>query len=236
MKAPDFSIARFFSTSTGKKFLMAASGAALFGFVIGHLVGNLQIFLGQEAINRYALFLKSTGELLWAARIGLLVMIGLHIWTSVQLTAENAAARPVAYTGKNYIKASTASRTMIWSGLVILVFIIYHLMHYTFMVVHPEYRNLLDARGRHDVYSMMILGFQQPAISAFYIAAIFLLCSHLSHGIYSMFQSLGLQNQKARALLTTWAPRLAWLIFAGYASMPIGVLLGLVKLPAGVTP
>jgi len=227
---------RYFSTSTGKKFLMAASGAALFGFIIAHLAGNLQIFEGQEAINRYSLFLKSLGELLWAARIGLLAMVGIHIWTSVQLTIENKASRPVAYAQKNYMEASTASRTMIWSGSIILVFIIFHLMHYTFMTVHPEYQNLVDAQGRHDVYSMMILGFQQPAISIFYIAAIFLLCFHLSHGIYSMFQSLGLQNEKCRACLLMWAPRIAWLIFAGYASIPAAVLAGVVKLPPGVTP
>jgi len=229
-------MAGYFSTSTGKKFLMAVSGAALFGFIVAHLAGNLQIFEGQEAINRYSLFLKSLGELLWAARIGLLAMVGIHIWTSVQLTLENKAARPVAYAEKKFIEASTASRTMIWSGTIILVFIIFHLMHYTFMTVHPEYRNLVDAQGRHDVYSMMVLGFQQPAISIFYIAAIFLLCFHLSHGIYSMFQSLGLQNDKIRACLLKWAPRIAWLIFLGYASIPSAVLAGIVKLPPGVSP
>src|SRR5580658_4969724 len=128
MKTPDISICCYFSSSTGKKFLMAFSGAALFGFIVAHLAGNLQIFEGQEAINRYSLFLKSLGELLWAARIGLLAMVGIHIWTSVQLTLENKAARPIAYAEKNYIEASTASRTMIWSGVVILVFIIFHLM------------------------------------------------------------------------------------------------------------
>src|SRR5579872_2156086 len=106
-------------TSTGKKFLMAFSGAALFGFIVAHLAGNLQIFEGQEAVNRYALFLKSLGELLWAARIGLLTLVGIHIWVSIQLTLENKAARPVAYAEKKYIEASAASRTMIWSGVII---------------------------------------------------------------------------------------------------------------------
>lgn len=236
MKTSVLTSQSYFSASVAKKFMMAFSGAALVGFVIAHLIGNLQIFEGQEAINRYALFLKNLGELLWAARIGLIAMVVIHIWTSIQLTLENKAARPVAYADKRYIQASTASRTMIWSGLVILAFIVYHLMHYTFMTLHPEYRSLLDAQGRHDVYSMMILGFRQPAISVFYIAAIFLLCFHLSHGIYSMFQSLGLQNEKFRACLLSWAPKLAWLIFLGYASIPVGVLAGVVKLPPGVTP
>src|SRR5439155_8027843 len=129
----------YLSTSTGKKFLMAVSGAALLAFVIGHLLGNLQIFLGAEALNRYSAFLKSTGDLLWIARIGLIVMVAIHIWTSVLLTLENRAARPVAYAQKEYIEASYASRTMHWSGLIILAYLIYHLMHFTFLSVHPEY-------------------------------------------------------------------------------------------------
>ena len=220
----------------GKKALMAVTGAGLFGFVVAHLLGNLRIFVGQDAVNSYALFLKNTGELLWAARVGLLVMIGIHIWTAVQLTWEDAAARPVAYAERKFIKASLASRTMIWSGPIILSFIIYHLMHTTFMVIHPEYRSLLDAQGRHDVYSMVVLSFRQPAISLFYIASLFVLCFHLSHGLTSMFQSLGLQNDKTRSFLAIWAPRVAWLVFAGYASIPLAVLSGLIPLPPGVNP
>ena len=236
MKAPEPSLCKSFSSSTGKKFLMAVSGAALLGFIVAHLLGNLQIFLGQEEVNRYALLLKSAGELLWAARLGLLVMAGVHIWTSVALTRDNAAARPATYAEKKYVKASAASRTMIWSGGIILAFIIFHLLHYTFMTIHPEYRNLLDAQGRHDVYSMMVLGFHEPLVSLFYLLAIFLLCFHLSHGIYSMFQSLGLQNERARAFLIRWAPCLAWLIFAGYASIPFAVLAGFIRLPSGKLP
>jgi succinate dehydrogenase / fumarate reductase, cytochrome b subunit len=236
MRVEAISIPRYFSSSTGKKFLMALSGAALFGFIIGHLAGNLQIFEGQDAINRYAVFLRSVGELLWAVRIGLIAMVIIHIWTSIALSVENKAARPVAYADKQYIKASLSSRTMIWSGLIVLAFIIYHLLHFTFIKVHPQYGHLLDPKGRHDVYSMMVLSFQQPFISGFYLLAIFLLCSHLSHGIQSMFQSLGFTNLKTRPALVRWGSAVAWVIFIGYAAIPLGVLSGIVKLPPGVMP
>src|SRR5436305_12627594 len=116
MRSDSKTIAGYFSSSVGKKFLMAGSGAVLVGFVVAHLVGNLQIFLGQEAINRYGNFLQNTTELLWPARIFLLVMVLAHIVTSIQLTLEANAARPVAYVKKDYIKASLASRTMMYSG------------------------------------------------------------------------------------------------------------------------
>src|ERR1017187_6665171 len=126
----------YFCSSTGKKFLMAVSGAALFAFIIGHLLGNLQVFLGPEELNRYSAFLHSTGELLWMARGGLLVMVGLHIWTATELTLENRAARPTGYASKDYIEASYASRTMHWSGILVATYILYHLMHFTFRSVH----------------------------------------------------------------------------------------------------
>jgi len=223
-------------TSTGKKFLMAASGLVLFTFIIGHLVGNLQIFLGPEAVNRYAAFLKSTGELLWVARIGLLAAVVIHIWTAISLTLENRAARPVAYVNKNYIKASYASRTMHVSGLIVLAYLIYHLLHFTVRSVHPEYGHLVDPNGRHDVYSMMVLSFQQPLIAIVYIVANFLLATHLSHGIYSMFQSLGFVGEAVRPKLKTASVIFGYVIFLGFASIPAGVLFGLAKLPSWVTP
>ena len=215
---------------------MGVSGAVLFGFIIGHLAGNLQIFEGQDRLNAYSAYLKNLGELLWIARIGLLVMVLVHIKTSIALTLENRAARPIAYAEKKYIKASLASRTMMWSGTVVLAFIIYHLLHFTFLKVHPQYGHLVDAQQRHDVYSMVVLSFQQPAIVVTYIVCLFLLCFHLSHGISSMFQSLGINNLAARPVLSKAAPVIAWLIFAGYAAIPLAVLSGVVKLPPGVTP
>lgn len=236
MNAPPKSAIRFFSSTLGKKVLMAASGAALVGFVIAHLMGNLQIFLGQEAINHYAATLQAAVKLVWPARIFLLAMVLLHIVTSIQLSVEARKARPVAYARKDYIKASLASRTMLISGLLILAFIVYHLLHFTFLKVHPAYTHLLDMKGRHDVYSMMVLSFQQPLISIAYIIPIFFLCAHLSHGLSSLFQSVGLNTLRSRRLLSVWGARFAWLIFIGYAAIPLACLFGWVKLPPGVRP
>ena len=223
----------FFWTSTGKKFLMGASGLALVGFIVGHLVGNLQMFLGQEAVNRYAAFLKSTGEILWVVRFGLIALAVTHIVTAVSLSLENAAARPVGYAVKTYKEATYASRTMKASGLIVLAFLGYHLAHYTLMITHPEYHHLIDAQGRHDVYSMVVLGFSRPWISAWYILGVFLLGMHLSHGLYSMFQSLGIQTDTLRKRVRPAAIAIGWLIFLGFASIPAGVLAGLIRLPAG---
>ena len=223
----------FFWTSTGKKFLMGVSGLALVGFVVGHLVGNLQMFLGQEAVNRYAAFLKSTGEILWVVRFGLIALAVTHIVTAVSLSLENAAARPVSYAVKTYKEATYASRTMKASGLIVLAFLGYHLAHYTLMITHPEYHHLIDAQGRHDVYSMVVLGFSRPWISAWYILGVFLLGMHLSHGLYSMFQSLGIQTDALRKRVRPAAIAIGWLIFLGFASIPAGVLAGLIRLPAG---
>ncbi|MBP9128158.1 MAG: succinate dehydrogenase cytochrome b subunit [Elusimicrobia bacterium] len=223
----------YFWTSTGKKFLMAVSGLALVGFIVGHLIGNLQMFLGQEAVNRYAAFLKSTGELLWVARLGLIAMVLTHIVTAVSLALENAAARPVGYAAKTYKEATYASRTMKVSGLVVLAFLGYHLAHFTLLVTHPEYHHLLDDQGRHDVYSMVVMGFQVPWISGFYILGTFLLGMHLTHGIYSMFQSLGFQTIILRKRIRPAAIAAGWLLFLGFASIPLGVLAGLIQLPSG---
>jgi succinate dehydrogenase / fumarate reductase, cytochrome b subunit len=227
---------RYLQTSVGKKFLMAASGAALIGFVIAHLAGNLQIFMGQEALNRYGALLQANTELLWPMRLVLIAAVLIHIVTSIQLSAEARAARPIAYAKKDYIKASLASRTMLISGLMVFGFIIYHLLHFTFLKVHPQYSGLTDANGRHDIYSMVVLSFQQPLISLAYIVPIFFLCAHLSHGIGSMFQSLGINSLKLRPVLSSWAPRVAWLIFAGYAAIPLACFFKLIHLPPGVQP
>lgn len=223
----------FFWTSTGKKFLMGVSGLALVGFVVGHLIGNLQMFLGQEAVNRYAAFLKSTGEILWVVRFGLIALTVTHIATAISLSLENAAARPIGYAAKTYKEATYASRTMKVSGLIVLAFLAYHLAHYTLLITHPEYHHLVDPQGRHDVYSMVVLGFSRPWISAWYILGVFLLGMHLTHGLYSMFQSLGLQTETLRKRVRPAALLVGWLLFLGFASIPAGVLVGLIRLPAG---
>lgn len=238
-KAPGIA-AGLTSSSIGKKLFVAVSGGVMLLFVIGHMVGNLQLFIGQDQLNRYALFLQSLGELLWVVRIVLIVMLVLHIWFAAKLKLENWAARPTKYAYNNTVQAGLASRTMIWSGLLIASFITYHLLHFTFLTTHPEYHNLMAAlpghhEQVHDVYSMVILGFQQPLISSFYIIMMFLLAYHLSHGIKSMFQTLGMNNERYEPKLNALAITLATILFLGYISMPLAVIAGIIKLPAGVT-
>ena len=218
--------AGIFRSSLGKKYLMAMTGLVLFAFVIGHMVGNLQIFLGRDAINGYAKFLKSKPWLLWAARLGLLLMLILHIWAAIKLAVENRAARPVGYANTKWVSASYASHTMVWSGLIIFAFVVYHLMHFTFGTLNPAYLELKDPSGRHDVYGMMIEGFSHPAVSLFYIVAMGLLCLHLSHGVSSLFQSLGLRNGCYRSLIDRFAQASALIIFVGNCAIPVAILLG----------
>jgi len=233
------SIKILIQSSLGKKYLMAGSGTVLVLFVVGHMIGNLQIFLGPEAINRYGHFLQSNVELLWPVRFFLLAMVGLHVWSAIQVSSENKAARPMGYDGEPVpLAASYASRTMLMSGLIVAAFILFHLLHYT---VHVPAVNLTGTdfavlkevtetgTERHDVYQMMILGFSKPLVSLFYLVAIGLLCLHLSHGISAMFQSLGWNNRRWRPLIDRAAPVIAWLIFIGYALIPLAVLAGLGK-------
>lgn len=213
---------------------MAVTGLGLFLFVLGHLAGNLQVFLGAEAINRYGHFLQSTPELIWPARIGMIAMVGIHIWSAILLSRENAAARPEGYGEQRLTGASLASRTMLHTGLVVLVFIIYHLLHYTAEVrflngTGRDFSAFLDNEKRHDIFKMLVVGFNNPLVSGFYVLAIGLLCFHLSHGTSSLFQSLGLRNAAWRPVLDRGAQVVAVLIFLGYASIPTAILLGFGK-------
>jgi succinate dehydrogenase / fumarate reductase, cytochrome b subunit len=225
-----------FQSSVGRKLIMAATGAVLVLFVVGHLVGNLQIFLGAEAINRYGHLLQTNQELLWPVRLVLLTTLVLHVWSAVVLSLENRAARPLGYVGNPTPQAASyASRTMLVGGLIVAVFIVYHLLHYTLCVpaINLTGRDfaslqetLKDGTERHDVFRMMVLGFRQPLVSAFYLLGVGLVCLHLSHGIQAMCQSLGLRSG-------TWTPAvekaslaLAWILFLGYASIPLAILLG----------
>ena len=224
-------ITNLFQSSLGKKYLMAVTGFLLFLFVIGHLVGNLQVFLGPEAINRYGHFLQSNIELLWPVRIGLLAIVLIHIWAAIKLSLENKAARPVGYAVYQPKGSTYASRTMLMSGLITLAFIIYHLLHYT---VQLKYINLtgqdfvvfMDPQKRHDIFKMMVVGFNNGWVSAFYVLGVGLLCLHLSHGTSSMFQSIGWKNDAYRPFLDKAARVLAALIFIGYISIPIAILCG----------
>jgi succinate dehydrogenase / fumarate reductase cytochrome b subunit len=203
---------------------MAVTGFILFAFVIGHMLGNLQIFLGRNAINSYAEFLQSTPELLWTVRIGLLIAVGLHIYSSIVLTLRNRAARPMGYIEPKVVGASLASRTMMVSGLIVLAFILFHLFHFTAGWIKPEFYALRDG-ARHDVYGMMIRGFEVPWISAFYFVGVGLLCFHLSHGLASMFRSVGFSNPAWRRPQEIFAMVFASLIFVGMSIVPASILL-----------
>lgn len=216
-------------SSIGRKFVMALTGIFLLGFVIAHMIGNLQIFLGAEAINSYAEHLEEMPYLLWPARIFLLVTLSLHVVSAISLAIQNKNARPIAYSHQSTIQASYASRTMVMSGVIILAFIIFHLAHFTFGRIHPEFAELADIEGRHDVYSMVILGFQDKTVSAIYIFAMTLLCLHLSHGISSFFQSIGLSNQKSQEKFKKLAKLIALAIFVGNTSIPIASMLGILQ-------
>lgn len=208
---------------------MAVTGFFLFGFVVVHMLGNLQIFFGPEALNAYAKKLQEMTELLWPARLFLLANLILHVWTAVRLTAENRGARPTPYAYKDTVQASYASRTMMMSGLIVLAFTIYHLLHFTFGIAHPQYFHATDAQGRHDVYAMVVSSFGQPLIAVVYILAMIPLCLHLSHGLQSLFQTLGFNHPKYSVLLTRVSAGAGILIFIGNSSIPAAVLLELIK-------
>ena len=223
-------IARCFRSSIGKKFIVAITGAILISFLVGHLLGNLQIFLGRSWINGYAKHLEDLGPLLWLARIFLLVALILHIKTTAQLAKENRAARPKTYRENVTIQASKASQRMILSGLTIFVFILYHLAHFTLKIVDSSYNNMHDPiTGGYNVYGMMVRGFNNVYVSGFYILAIFLLSLHVSHGFSSLFQTLGLNGRRVDPLIQLASKAFAIAIFIGYISIPSAVLLKLLQ-------
>lgn len=219
---------RWVFSSIGKKTVVAVTGLVLVGFVIAHLLGNLTFFFGPDAINTYAVKLQALGPLLWVARIGLLVAVGLHIYFTMLLWKENQAATPQKYAVKAPMKTTIFARTMRLSGLIILAFVAFHLAHFTLFFVNPDYAKLettLHGQEVHDVYRMVVLGFQNPFVSAFYLLSLALVAFHLSHGVASLFQTLGFTSQTMRPRYELLAKVLAWALFAGYAAIPLSILL-----------
>lgn len=212
---------------------MAITGLIMFGFVVGHMIGNLQIFISQDQLNTYAQALKDLPVLTWSVRIIVLVSVIIHIWNAVRLYFENRASRPIRYVINSTVQASLASRTMFWTGLGVLLYVVYHLLHFTFIATNPQYAHLIDAAGRHDVYSMVVLGFQNYLISTVYIVALFLVAYHLSHALFSFLQTLGLNHPRFQTTLKRIVYAISVLIFIGYVSMPVAVLVGIINLPAG---
>ncbi len=218
-----------FTSSVGSKVIMAITGVGLVLFVVIHMAGNLQMFIGQEAMNAYGVTLRKMPLLLWAARLGLIGIALTHVIMSIRLKLQNRAARPVAYVSKNTVQATLASRTMVLTGLIVLAFAVYHLLHFTFGVTDPRHFHFTDAQGRHDIYNMVVYGFQNVFVSGGYIFAMVLLFAHLSHGAASWVQSLGLNHPGLDRIVKKAAPALTWLVCLGFVSVPLGVLLGLLK-------
>ena len=239
---------------------MALTGLVLVLFVLGHMLGNLQIFLGAEVINAYAYKLHNVlpPAALWAVRLVLLGTIAIHIWAAISLTLDNRRARPQGYDEDKPIQATYGARTMRMSGIILLSFIIFHIAHYTVRVVPTmEYDDpavmspvevplvkhgevvLKDGQPimTFNVNDMMVDGFQVWWVSAFYIVATALLCLHLSHGFSSMFQSMGLRNSLWRKRLDRVALAYGWVIFLGFAIIPVATLAGVLKEdPTGGAP
>jgi succinate dehydrogenase / fumarate reductase cytochrome b subunit len=218
------SLAIPFGSSIGKKLVMAATGALLFVFVVGHMLGNLQIYLGPEAINAYGEFLQELGHGggIWVARLGLLFAVGLHIWAATSLTLENWAARPQGYRRQRYWASNYASRTMVWSGPILALFIVYHLLHFTVGSAHPDF-----VRG--DVYHNVVTGFRVWQVSAFYIVAMLALGLHMYHGVWSMLQTLGINHPRYDAWRRVFAALFTALLVGGNISIPVAVLTGIVS-------
>jgi len=225
---------RFFKSTILSKVVMAATGFILVLFLLGHMSGNLQMYIGQDKMNHYAEFLQGLGNMLWAVRGFMLLCLVLHVWMSIRLKLLNLQARPVAYVKKNWVKATFSSRTMMWSGATIGFFVLYHLLHFTLGITNPESYHFTDSLGRHDVYSMVILGYQNIFVSGVYTIAMFLLGFHLNHAIASMFQTLGVNHPIYNGLIEKGGMILTILIVGGFLSIPFGVLTGIIQLPAGV--
>jgi succinate dehydrogenase / fumarate reductase cytochrome b subunit len=217
--------ATFLGSSIGQKVVMAVSGLVLYGFVIGHMVGNLQIFLGREAINHYAVFLREFlhGAGIWIARGSLLAAVGFHVWAAVVLTLSNWGARPVGYREWQASESTYASRTMVWSGPLLALFILYHLAHLTLGLAGQGF-------SEGQVYDNVVLGFSNPFVSAFYILAMFALGLHMYHGFWSLLQTLGLSHARWNPLRRAASTLLAVIVVAGNIAIPVAVLTGVVHL------
>jgi succinate dehydrogenase / fumarate reductase cytochrome b subunit len=213
----------FLDASVGKKVVMAVTGIVLFGFVTVHMLGNLQAYMGAAPMNHYAEFLHTMvhGAGIWVFRLVLLVCVGLHAWAALSLTLGNLSARPVGYRTKQAQSATLASRTMPWTGVVLALFIVYHILHFTTGTVHPDFRP-------GDAYHNFVTGLQVPWTAGFYILAQVCLGFHMWHGVWSLTQTLGWSHPRYNALRRRFAMTMAILVAGGNISYPIAVLTGLI--------
>ena len=216
------SLRAFWNSSIGKKIVVALTGLFLVVFLAGHLTGNLLVFLGAEAFDHYAHLLHTMlhGAGIWIFRLLMLGAVVLHVLATVQLTRRNRAARQ-SYEHPSTVQASKSSRVMIWSGLTILAFLIFHILHFTVRVNHQ-----LAGLAKESPWKMVIAGFQHPLVVLFYVIAMTLLCSHLSHGVASVFQTLGLRTKKTAKAIQTLSRAYALVIWLGFISIPLAILFG----------
>jgi succinate dehydrogenase / fumarate reductase cytochrome b subunit len=214
----------FLASTVGKKVVMAVTGIILFAYVVAHLIGNLQAYMGPEALNAYAVWLRSLahGAGLWIARAVLLLSVILHIWAATALTVGNVKARPIGYRRREHDRSTYASRTMVWSGPIIALFVIFHILHLTTGTVHPSF-----VEG--DVYHNFVAGFQVVPVSVFYIIAMLALGYHLYHGIWSMLQTLGLSHPRYNYLRHGFAGLMTAIIVVGNIAFPLAVLMGVIR-------
>lgn len=222
-------LARYLRSSIGAKHVMAVTGLLLLLFALAHMIGHLQMFGGQDVYNAYAHFLQNLWEVKWPVRAGLLALVAIHIVVAISLVARNRAARPVGYAVYRPVRASIAGRTMAWTGLALLAFLSFHILHFTAGMIDPQYFHRVDPQGRYDAYTMFVRGFQQPAIYGVYLAGMALLAAHLGHGAASWLQSLGLRHPKYPA--DRLGRAIAVLLFVGYMVPPTAVLAGAIRLP-----
>lgn len=221
----------FFRSPVGRKIVMAVSGFSMLAFVVVHLLGNSTIYAGPDGMNAYAEALHRFPLLIWMFRLMLFLMLYLHVFYGIVLTLENRAAKPQAYEVKKYIEATFVGRNMIWTGLLIGAFIIYHLLHFTFQVTNPEIAagGHPDAMGRPDVFMMVVLSFRKLAVSIVYVCAMIALGLHLSHSIQSAVQTVGLNGEKSFPLVVKAGTIAAILIFLGFAAFPIVIFAGILR-------
>jgi succinate dehydrogenase / fumarate reductase, cytochrome b subunit len=218
----------FLASSIGRKVVMALTGVVLVGYVVVHMLGNLQLYLGAAALNEYAVKLRALPPLLWGVRLLLIVSLVLHVWAAVSLTRTNVAARGVGYRERKNRESTYASRTMRWSGVILLLFVVYHILHLTLGTVHPDF-----VHG--DVYHNVVVGLRTGIAPFFYILAMLALGLHLYHGVWSLMQSLGLSHPRYDRLRYALAALVAAVVVIGNLSFPIAVLAGLVKEPTAKT-
>ena len=222
-------VQRLLGSLVGKKVVMAATGVILLGFVLAHMAGNLKVFQGPEHFNAYAEGLRTVGapffgrgQLLWVARIILLAAVGLHIWAAWAVTRASWAARPDGYKRLDLIETTWAARTMRWGGVLIIAYVAYHLLDLTFGKANPSF-----VAG--DVYHNLVASFQRTPVALAYIAAMLVLAFHMYHGIYSAFQTLGLNHPKYNRWRRAFAAAYTLVVTAGFIAVPVAVLAGVVR-------